>query len=116
VNVAEGLQRIKEQLEDNGASPATIQLVNGILLRAKTPSGQQATAKSMIELARMLQRTPAATNDIKVYNDLLKLEEGLQANAAAHRDRMASEERQAEAHAQNRSKKYYKEQKEKDKR
>ncbi|MFM8593739.1 MAG: hypothetical protein ACKOCK_05035, partial [Chloroflexota bacterium] len=60
-------------------------------------------------------RTPVATNDIRVYNDLLKLEEELQASAAAYRERSASDERQAEAHAQNRSKKYYKDLKEKEK-
>lgn len=115
MNVAEGLQRIRERLVENGADPKTVALVDGIARRASVPSAQAATAKSLMELARMLQRTPVANNDITVYNDLLRLEEQLEQSAAAYRDRVESEERQSQAFAEHRSKAYYKQQKDRKK-
>lgn len=114
MNVSEGLAVLRERLLDNDADPKTIALVDGIARRAALPNAQGASA-SLIQLARMLARSPAAANDITVYNDLLKLEEQLEAGAAAYRARQDSEERQAEAHAQNRSKKYYRDLKEREK-
>lgn len=113
--VSEGLERIREQLLDAGASQKTIALVDAILARAKTPSAANATARSMSELVKMLQRTPVATNDITVYNDLLRLEENLAAAAQAYRERAEGEERQAQAFAESRSKAFYKAQKERKK-
>ena len=118
MNVSEGLQRIRERLLDNGAHRETIALVDGIAKRAALPAAQQASAQSLLQLARMLQRSPAATNNIDVYNDLLRLEEDLEAAGAAYRERMAAEERMAEAAARQandpKSRKYYKQQKEKE--
>lgn len=111
MNVTEGLAVLRERLLDNDADPKTIALLDGIARRAALPNAQGASA-SLIQLVRMLARSPAATADITVYNDLLKLEEQLEAGAAAFRARQDSEERQAEAHAQNRSKKYYRDLKE----
>ena len=115
MNVTEGLERIRERLLDGGASQKTVGLVDAILARSRTPSAANATARSMSELVKMLQRTPLATNDITVYNDLLRLEEDLAAAAQAYRDRLDSEERQADAFAQSRSKAFYKAQKERKK-
>lgn len=112
MNVTEGLGILRERLLDNGASPKTIALLDGIAKRAALPNAQGASA-SLLQLTRMLARSPAAANDITVYNDLLKLEEQLESGAAAWRDRQESEERQAEAHAEQRNRKYYKELKEK---
>jgi hypothetical protein len=113
--VVEGLERIREMLLDEGASARTVGVVDAVLARAKTPSAANATARSMSELVKMLQRTPVATNDIGVYNDLLRLEEQLAASAAAYRQRADSEERQAQAFAESRSKAFYKAQKDKKK-
>jgi hypothetical protein len=115
MNVADGLDRIRERLLDEGASAKTVALVDGILARAKTPSAANATAKSMSELVKMLQRTPLANNDIAVYNDLLRLEESLAASAQAYRERIEGEERQSAAFAESRTKSFYKAQKEKKK-
>ncbi|MFM9105177.1 MAG: hypothetical protein ACKOWF_00580 [Chloroflexota bacterium] len=115
MNVTDGLERIRERLQDDGASAKTIGLVDAILARSRTPSAANATARSMSELVKMLQRTPLATNDITVYNELLRLEENLAASAQAYRDRLESEERQAQAFAESRSKAFYKAQKEKKK-
>jgi hypothetical protein len=115
MNVVEGLDRIRERLLDDGAAPQTLALVEAIIARAKTPSAANATARSMSELVKMLQRTPAANNDITVYNDLLRLEENLAASAQAYRERLEGEERQAKAFAESRSKAFYKAQKDKKK-
>jgi hypothetical protein len=112
VNVTEGLAILRERLLDNDATPKTIALLDGIAKRAALPNAQGASA-SLLQLTRMLARSPAAANDIAVYNDLLKLEEQLEAGAAAWRERQESEERQAQAHAEQRGKKYYKDLKEK---
>ena len=114
VNVTEGLAILRERLLDNDADAKTIALLDGIARRAALPNAQGASA-SLLQLTRMLARSPAATNDIAVYNDLLKLEEQLEAGAAAYRARQDSDERQAEAHAQQRTKKYYRELKEREK-
>lgn len=117
MNVSEGLQRIRERLLENGAQRETIALVDGIAKRAALPAAQQASAQSLLQLTRMLLRSPAATNNIDVYNDLLRLEEELEAAGAAYRERQAAEERMAEAAARPagdpRSRQYYKQQKEK---
>ena len=115
MTVTEGLAIVRERLLDNGASPKTLALVDGIARRAALPNAQGASA-SLLQLTRMLARSPAAANDITVYNDLLKLEEQLESGAAAWRERQESEERQAEAHAEQRTSKYYKDLKEKEKR
>jgi hypothetical protein len=116
VNVLEGLQQIRERLLDNGANPDTIATVDGIIRRAALPAASGATGQSLLQLVRMLQRTPQANANIAVYNDLLLLEEQIESAAAAYRDRVAAEERQAEAHASQRSKKYYKQLKEREER
>lgn len=116
MNVHEGLQRIRERLVENGARSETLALVDGIMKRAALPAAQQATATSLLQLARMLQRSPVAATDIDVYNDLLRLEEDLEASAAAYRRRQDEEERIAAAAARKtadtpKSRKFYKEQK-----
>ena len=115
MNVLEGLQQIRERLVDNDANPDTVATVDGIIRRAALPAASGATGQSLLQLVRMLQRTPQANNNIAVYNDLLRLEEQLQSAAAAYRERAASEERQADAHASARSKKFYKQLKEREK-
>jgi hypothetical protein len=102
-------------LVDNDANPDTVATVDGIIRRAALPAASGATGQSLLQLVRMLQRTPQANNNIAVYNDLLRLEEQLQSAAAAYRERAAAEERQADAHASQRSKKYYKQLKEREK-
>lgn len=118
MKVSEGLLRIRERLLDSGARPETVALVDAIAKRAALPAAQDASAQSLLQLARMLQRSPAATNSIDVYNDLLRLEEDLETAGAAYRERMAAEERIAAAAVREgndpKSKKFYKQQKDKE--
>lgn len=110
MNVLEGLQIIRQRLEFNDAGPSTLALVDAIMQRAALPAAQSASSQSLLQLVRMLQRTPVATKDIGVYNDLLRLEDELA--AASQR---AIEQRAAdEARPIPKSKKHYKELKERE--
>lgn len=107
MNVSEGLKAIRGRLEENGADPATIQLVDQIARRAALPAAQSANAQSLLQLVRMLARSPVANANTRVYNDLVGLEEQLQANAAA----VKAMREQEESRPVPKLKKYYKEQK-----
>jgi hypothetical protein len=111
MNVLEGLRTIRERLVDNEAEAATITLVDGIIRRAATPSAAPANAQSLLQLTRMLMRSPVASANTRVYNDLVRLEDELQQGAAAYRQRVAEEE----AKPVPKTKKYYKELKEREK-
>ena len=112
MNVLEGLQEIRYRLEENDADPATLQAVDLIMKRAALPAAQPASATSLLQLVRMLSRTPAANNNTRVYNDLVRLEEELGTAAAAFLERRAAED----AKPVPKTKKYYKQLKERDER
>lgn len=110
MNVLEGLQQIRDRLTDNDADPATLQVVEAIMRRAALPAAQPAAATSLLQLVRMLMRTPVADGNVRVYNDLVRLEEELGTAATSHRERLAAEE----ARPVPKTKKYYKELKDKE--
>jgi hypothetical protein len=110
VNVLEGLQNIRFRLDENGAAPETLALVDSIIKRAALPAAAPASAQSLLQLTRMLIRTPVATNNIAVYNDLLRLEDELQAAGAQYHERAAAEE----AKPVPKTKKHYKQIKERE--
>jgi hypothetical protein len=111
VNVLEGLQTIRLRLTENGAAPETLALVDAIIKRAALPAAAPASAQSLLQLTRMLARTPVATNNMAVYNDLLRLEEELQSAGVAYHERVAAEE----AKPVPKTKKHYKQIKEREK-
>jgi len=92
VKVLEGLQIIRQRLVENGATPETLSLVDTIMQRAALPAAAAASTQSLLQLVRMLARSPVASNNIAVYNDLLRLEEDLQSAAAQYHERMQAEE------------------------
>jgi len=110
VNVLEGLQQIRQRLVDNDADDATVQAVDQIMRRAALPAAAPASANSLLQLVRMLMRTPAANSNVRVYNDLVRLEEEMGEAAAAYRERQALEE----AKPIPKTKKYYKQLKERE--
>ena len=112
MNVTEGLQQIRYRLEANGAEAATLEVVDQIMRRAALPAAAPASATSLLQLVRMLARTPAASSNVRVYNDFVRLEEELDEAAAAYRERRAAEE----ARPVPKTKKYYKQLKEREKR
>jgi len=111
MNVLDGLRTIRDRLEGNDADPATLDVVDAIIRRASLPAAASASSNSMIQLVRMLLRTPAADTNVRVYNDLVRLEEELDTASTAARERRASEE----AKPVPKTKKYYKELKDREK-
>jgi DNA-binding SARP family transcriptional activator len=91
VNVLEGLQTIRLRLVENGAAPETLALVDAIMQRAALPAAAPASAQSLLQLTRMLARTPAASANIAIYNDLLRLEEELQTAGQQYHERAEAE-------------------------
>ena len=112
VKVTEGLQIIRQRLVENGATPETLGLVDAIMQRAALPAAAAASTPSLLQLVRMLARSPVASNNINVYNDLLRLEEDLQSAAAQYRERVQAEESKPIP----KTKKHYKQLKEREER
>ena len=112
VKVTEGLQIIRQRLVENGATPETLGLVDTIMQRASLPAAAAASTQSLLQLVRMLARSPVASNNIAVYNDLLRLEEDLQSAAAQYHERMQAEESKPVP----KTKKHYKQLKEREER
>lgn len=104
MNVQDGLKEIRVRLEENQASSQTIKVVDSIMERAALPAAASASATSMLQLVRMLMRTPAANADTAIYNDLVRLEESLEHRAEEAR---AVREEQ-DARPIPKTKKYYK--------
>ena len=113
MNLVTGLERVRGMLEANGAQPATLQAVDTVLANAdRISGGADARAQSLLQITRMLLKTPLASNDVRVYNDLTRLEEQLAVRAEA-----VSREREAlDSRPMPKTKKFYKEQKEREQR
>ena len=112
MNVLEGLQNIRYRLDAQGAAPETMALVDSIIQRAALPAAAPASAQSLLQLTRMLIRTPIATANIAVYNDLLLLEDELQSAGQQYHERVAADE----AKPVPKTKKHYKQVKEREQR
>jgi predicted RNA-binding Zn ribbon-like protein len=110
VNLLNALERARERLVANGARPETLQLVGQIEKTASQPGADRAQVKSVTELVRRLMRTPVANQNVGVYDDLAVLEEQLEAETAAFVERKAEEE----SRPMPKSRKYYKQLKEKE--
>ena len=112
MNLVSGLERVREMLAGNNADLVTLDAVDAVLENAaRTPGGGSAQAGSLLQLTRMLMRTSDANTNVRVYNDLAKLEEQL-----TNRAEMIAQERSAVVDRPvPKDKKFYKAQKEKSK-
>jgi hypothetical protein len=111
MNVLEGLQTIRRRLEENGANDASIALVDQIAKRAALPAAQPANAQSLLQLVRMLMRHPTSASNNRVYNDFVRLEDEIESASAVFREKQALED----AKPVPKTKKYYKDLKDKEK-
>ncbi len=113
MNLVEGLERVRDMLGANGARPETLRVVDLIRQNASSISGgDNARAQSLLQITKMLMRTPAANQDVRIYNDLAKIEQQL-----AIRAETAARERETEVERpMPKDKKFYKAQKEREKR
>jgi hypothetical protein len=109
MNVKEGLEEIRGRLIRNGADKKSLQVVDVIMQRAALPAAQQASAGSLLQLVRMLMRSPVANADPIVYNDFVKVEEELEVRSDEFRAQREAED----AKPVPKMKKFYKSQKEK---
>ncbi|HET9015819.1 MAG TPA: hypothetical protein VFN57_09490 [Thermomicrobiaceae bacterium] len=110
MNLVDALDRVRDRLEENGARPETFKLVETIRRTAAQPGADQAQVRSQLELIRRLMRTPVAHANVGVYDDLATLErqfEEASIEAAARREA-------EESKPLPKSKKYYKELKQRD--
>ncbi len=110
MNVTQGLQEIRGRLIENGASQKSVKLVDAIMERAALPAAQQAAAGSLLQLVRMLMRTPVSNADPVVYNDFVKLEEQLERRS----EELRAIREEEDARPIPKTKKFYKDQKKKD--
>jgi hypothetical protein len=110
MNVKEGLVEIRSRLVENGASPKTLQVVDVVMQRASLPAAQDASAGSLLQLTRMLMRSPAANADPLVYDDFVQVEAALEHRADEFRIKRAEED----ARPIPKTKKFYKDRKDKD--
>ncbi len=92
MKVTDGLRQIRERLVEQDASRDTLKLVDGILKRASLPAAESATAGSLLQLVRMLMRSPQASSNPAIYNDLVRVEEELEERAQEVRQRIEEEE------------------------
>lgn len=111
MDVKEGLMEIRGMLTSNGAHRDTVKMVDMIVQRASLPAAAGANANSVLQLTRMLMRNPVSAANTQVYNDLVKVEAQLEAQAEEFRAIRSEEERIANA----KPKSYYKALKDKEK-
>ena len=109
MNVKEGLDEIRGRLIRNGADKKSLQVVDTIMQRASLPAAQSASAGSLLQLVRMLMRSPVANADPIVYNDFVKIEEELEIRSDEFRALREAED----ARPVPKTKKFYKDQKSK---
>ena len=111
MNVLEGLRIVRARLVANNANAATLNLVDQIMKRASLPAAASAAAQSQTQLVRMLMRNPVTDANVDIYNDLARLEEELSVHATRRRE----EQEVLDARPMPKTKKFYKEQKEREK-
>ena len=109
MNVIDGLTTIKDRLSEQGANEKTLKYLDIFIERAKTPGASNAGSPSLIQLMTLLMRNKIAADNTIIYNDLARLEETLKNNASDAAARRAAEE----ARPIPKTKKYYKDLKEK---
>lgn len=110
MNVQEGLQEIKRRLQENGANPKSVQVVETIQQRASLPAAASASATSLLQLVRMLMRSPVSNSDPLVYNDFVRIESDLEQRA----DQFRAQREAEDAKPMPKSRKYYRSLKESD--
>ena len=108
MNIAENMVRLRQQLQERKASPRTLAMVDKYISLAEKVGGSEHT--SQLRVLQRLLRAPESSSDTAIYNDLVGLEEELE----AVRDENAREREALDARPMPKLKKFYKQQKERD--
>ena len=109
MNAREGLERIRDRLYEHDARTETLDLVDSMIKRASVPGADRAQA-SLGQLMTLLARTPVANSNVKVYDELMELKDEIEVNASRRAQEAAAEE----ARPLPKSKKYYRQLREKE--
>lgn len=109
MNVRDGLLQIRERLVERDARTETIDLVDAMIKRASVPGADRAQA-SLTQIVSLLSRTPVANNNIRVYDELMELQDELESAAQQRAAEAAAEE----AKPLPKSRKYYRQLREKE--
>ncbi len=113
MDLVDGLERVRGMLAANGADRASLAAVDTILQNAdRLSGGAGAKAQSLLQITKMLMRTPAANGNVRIYNDLAKIEQQLTIRA----DAMAREREAVVERPMPKDKKFYKAQREREER
>ena len=104
MNIAENLVRLQQRLIDRRAKPQTIAMVDKYISLAERAGGSEHS--SQLKVLHRLMRSPDASQDTSIYNDLVGLEEELQ----AHREEQARERETLESRPMLKPKKFYQQQ------
>lgn len=112
MNLVDGLEQIRSMLTANKATSATIATVDQILNNAASMGAtDNARAQSLLQITKMLMRTPAANGNVDIYNDLTRIEQQLTIRA----NDLAKERAEATERPMPKDKKFYKAQRERQK-
>jgi len=106
VNIAENLVRLKLRLVDKQAQPHTLEMLDKYITLAQKAGGSEHSTQ--LRVLHRLMRAPEAARDTTIYNDLVGLEEELE----AYREASAREREAMEARPLPKTKKFYKQQRE----
>ncbi len=109
MNVRDGLIQIRERLYERDARTETLDLVDTMIERASSPGADRASA-SLVQIVGLLARTPVANANIRVYDELMELQDELESNAARRSAEVAAEA----ARPIPKSKKYYRQRKQRE--
>lgn len=109
MNVRDGLVQIRERLYERDARTETLELVDTMIKRASEPGADRAQA-SLTQIVGLLSRTPVANSNIRVYDELMELQDELTA-VASQRAVEAAEE---SSKPLPKSRKYYRQRRERE--
>lgn len=91
MNVRDGLVQIREHLVERDARTETLALVDTMIKRASEPGADRAQA-SLVQIVGLLSRTPVAHANIRVYDELMELQDELQSAAQQRAAEVAAED------------------------
>ena len=110
MNIAENMVRLQQRLIERRAKPQTMAMLDKYINLAQQVGGNEHT--SQLRVLHRLMRSPEASTDTSIYNDLAGLEEELEGIREEH----AREREALDARPLPKLKKYYKQQRERERR
>ncbi len=111
MNVLDGLQNIRERLVENDAESATLATVDLVHQAGVAARGEECISQLAASIGAHAHAHAESNTNVRVYNDFVRLEEEFESSAVDAQARRAAEE----AKPVPKTKKFYKDQKEREK-